>query len=76
MGKHLKGSTGTSMGGRVSSRNSNWKARQKRFLDRQRRLSGKCGVLYDRDSETGAIQQSLTAHHSPIPKADAGSGSL
>jgi hypothetical protein len=59
MGKHLKGSTGVSMGGGRFGRDKNWKARQERFLGRQQRLSGKCKVLFDRDTNTGALPPNL-----------------
>jgi hypothetical protein len=59
MGKHPKGKTGTSLSGWVSGRKSNSAARQKRLLARQRRLSGDCKLLYDRDSGKGAIPPGL-----------------
>ena len=59
MSKHRKGKTGVSLNGWVSGRKSDGKARQKRFLARQRRLSGKGKVLYDRDSGSGTIPPNL-----------------
>jgi hypothetical protein len=59
MSKHLKGSTGDSMEGKFSKRDDNSKARHRRFLAHQRRLSGKCEVLLDRDSNTGALPPNL-----------------
>jgi hypothetical protein len=59
MSKHPKGKTGASLSGWVSGRKSNWTARQKRLLARQRRLSGECKLLYDRDTGNGAIPPNL-----------------
>jgi hypothetical protein len=59
MGKHRKGEIGTSMGGRPSSSSANWKAKQKRFLERQQRLSSKTTVVFDRDQKIGAIPENL-----------------
>jgi len=60
MGKHLKGSTGVSMEGRLFRRGDDkGKARHKRFIARQRRLSGTCKILFDRDTNTGALPPNL-----------------
>jgi hypothetical protein len=57
--KHPKGSTGTSLGGRLEGKGRNSQAREKRFIERQQRLSGKCKVIYDRESGEGAIPPNL-----------------
>jgi hypothetical protein len=54
-----KGSTGASLGGRPTGGDSDWKGRQKRFRERQRRLSGDCTELYNRDSGKGTIPPNL-----------------
>jgi hypothetical protein len=57
--EHPKGKTSASLGGRGSHHDSEWEARQKQFRAEQRRLSGPCKVLYDRDTGSGAIPQNL-----------------
>ena len=57
--KNPKGKTGASLGGWIEGRKSNGNARQKRFVERQQRLSGECKLLYDRGSGEGAIPANL-----------------
>jgi hypothetical protein len=61
MGKHRKGEVGTSMSGWSGGSGGNWKkwAKNRRFLERQQRLSGKVMVVFDRDQNIGALPKNL-----------------
>lgn len=62
MGKHRKGEVGTSMGGWSAGSGANskkWKAKNRRFQERQQRLSGRVTVVFDCDQNIGALPKNL-----------------
>ena len=62
MCKHRKGEMGTSMGGWPAGSSGDWKkwkAKNKRFLERQQRLSSKATVVFDRGQTIEALPDNL-----------------